>query len=201
MSFFAEIPEPDLTQDVREIRKIPAWVQPSNNELPVAIPLTRILARNPGYALSLLRADVFSSGVMFKLRLDMRYRAAATPAQRDDMHRTLELYGMGRGADADRVRLGLALPGGVTVDSGLQIGYPSWDKEPGSPVLSIRGGGGGGDEMGSTTSIDAWLWPLPEAGVATMHFACAGLGLAEGSTEIDTRVLLDAVEGVLKLEI
>lgn len=201
MSFFAEIPESDLLPEEPEIRKIPAWVEPSSDELPVAVHLGRILARASGHVLSLRRADVYSSGVMFKFRLNSWFDSPVTSGRRDNVYRIVEQYAMGRGDDAQRLRLGLTLPGGVVVDTGLQSGYPSLEEEPANPLLSMRGGGGGGDPHGFVSSIGAWLWPLPEPGDATMHFSCEGLGMPEGSIEIDTRVLFEAAKSVLNVRL
>ena len=180
--------------------KAPAWLEPDADEVPVAVPLMRVLAQADGAVLVLRRADVYSEGVRFVVGVHMRLPANATKEERERMRRVAHDYGFGmsgRGLSGE-LRLGVELPGGATADT-LSRSNIEWDREPEGPSLVSRGGGGGGDEHRWDSRLDAWLWPLPPAGRATLHFVFEGLGIEEGSFEFDTEPLLEAARGVIRL--
>lgn len=74
MPFFAPLP-PEPEPVPREERVPPVWQQPPAHEVPVAVPITRLLARVPGAALTLQRIDVHRDGALFALRTEGDPRA------------------------------------------------------------------------------------------------------------------------------
>lgn len=63
MSFFTPLePEPELPQERRKAPPSPIWLRPPVEDIPVAVPAGRRLARVPGAALHLARIDVHRDG-------------------------------------------------------------------------------------------------------------------------------------------
>ncbi|QBE47451.1 hypothetical protein [Leucobacter triazinivorans] len=197
MSFFTALTDRD--EPDHEETRVPAWIQPSPDEIPVAVPLVRELASAPGAALFLQRADVYSDGIVFVLRLDVRFSSALSPEQRDQL-RGLTGFGHQPADIGQELRVGFAFADDSRVDS---LGDPeaNWDREPEGASLTMLGGGGGGDDHRWTAELQAWLWPLPPAGPADLHFVYGRAGIREGSVEIDLGALVAAAEGVARVRL
>lgn len=199
MSFFTYVPVPDDDDEQSEPTAVPSWVQPSHNEIPVAVPYAKELGRARNVMLVLERADVYAEGVKFILRVEARYPSSMTFAEREALYRALGDRHYWRDRDAmlsDSLRVGLELADGSTVDS-LALTGASWEEKPEGFVLGSFGGSGQGGEQFSTTEEGYWLWPMPPAGIAKLHFAFRGIGIDEGCIDIDTAPLIAAASQVL----
>lgn len=197
MAFFTYLPAlPEADEDQVQI---PAWVHPNQDEIPVAVPLVRELARVPGAALFLQRADVYSEGVSFVFTLRVRLSKDLPESQLEKLRGIDGSFGFGRSrVDPNlELRLGITLPGGAAVDS-FSENRGEWDQKPDGPVLAAMGGGRGGDLTRWASEMSVWLWPLPASGQATLHFAYRGIGIEEGAIEFDTEPLVAAARHVLK---
>lgn len=198
MEFFSTLPpEPRPEQPVAPV--IQAWVQPPQDEVPVAVPMVRRLAQVPGAALTLRRFDVYREGVAIDLRLDIRLEDDLTPERREQLEEMLDPR-THRWGGRDILRLGITLPDGTRAETGPNGRIQSWtlhQGRPEQPQLVMFGGGGSGDAYRWMAEARAWLWPLPPDGALTLHFLAATAGIPEGSVDIASTPLLEAASGVL----
>ncbi|MCV2491146.1 hypothetical protein OF117_17495 [Geodermatophilus sp. YIM 151500] len=154
------------------------------NEVPVALPANRVLARTDDVAAALVGLHVYTTGVSFDLAL--RVRAAAAPSLRVGLNDLL--WDSGR-----RGRLGFLF--GLELADGRRVGNVP-ERAGTDGVLFHQGGGGGGD-----TAVDQswWLSPVPPAGPLRVVVRCDELGLAETVTELDGTAIRRAADEVLTL--
>ncbi len=197
MAFFEPLPPTPAPSQSSAPADVRPWLQAPTDEIPVAVPLVHRLARVPGASLHLRRIDVYRAGVEIILRFDMGVEVGV------DLDRTRELrdfmHPRGfRPEPARQLRIGVKLSDGsradVSADSragarGLEV--------PGGPSLVFTGGGGGGGADRWTSEFRAWLWPLPPAGAMTLHYLFEGIGVSEGSIELDATKLREVSSGVL----
>jgi len=158
-------------------------MSPPENELPVNLPLTVVLARTPDAAVALTGVRVYSAGVSLHLSVRVRVRRGAIAMS--DLHQLLWRHGEGPPA----LLLGLELPDGGRVDNIARHGP--------MPDVVFTQGSGSGNEL----SVDQewWLSPLPLDGPITVVVRCAELGIGETRTEFDGSVLRRAAEDVVEL--
>lgn len=196
MAFFQELP-PDPPQERPKPPPVPEWVHPPANEIPVAVPMARRVTRAPGVALHLRRLDVYRTGVVIDLQFDLR-REPGLDLERGAMVSEL-LHPRGyRPGPAGQLRLGVTLADGTHASADGDFRGRPWSQEPPpAPHLAIMGGGGGGDADHWTSEVRAWLWPLPPAGPLTLHYLFEGVGLDEGSVELDAAEILTASAQVI----
>lgn len=201
MSFFTYLPgEPD--KDDTEARTAPRWWVPSDDEVPVAVPLVRVLGQAQGVAIVLQRADVYSDGIRLVIRTEVRvgrHVTAAAAARFADVSGHAPGLPVSDLSPETALRFGLTLPSGQTLDPWEQ--RIDFETEPDGPVLTGSGGGGGGDARRWSGETTLWLWPLPEPGLAIFHTMYQAAGIEERSFELDLRPLVEAAAGVLQLEI
>jgi hypothetical protein len=187
MSFFAQLP-PEQIEPEPERYEVPVWSQAPRDEIPVAVPMVRCLARVPGAALHLRRLDVYREGVQIELQLDVRREVDMDEAREEIVDGFLNPKRHRYGSDR-QLRLGVTLADGASsaTDSADDWGFLSSDDDqpPTPPRLSIVGGGGSGDAHQWTELFSAWLWPLPEEGPLTLHFISEALRIPEGTTVVD----------------
>lgn len=196
MSFFSTIPEPEPEEDVSAERLAPAWFTPSEDEVPVAVHIGRVLAEQPGVTFVLQRADVYSQGIQFIFLTAVRSTPTLRPADVRALHD--EVSGSYHSTNTRRaLRIGLTLSDGTRLDSYRADGGLDWEQAPSGPVFSLGGGGAFGGSNRITAHATGWLWPLPSPGQATLHFAYTGLGIEEGAIDIDLRPLVEAAAGVV----
>ncbi|SDH53127.1 hypothetical protein [Agrococcus jejuensis] len=175
--FFPPLP-PAPPQTRPTHRATPVWLEPPREELPVALPVLRLLGRSEHAAIHLVRVDVHREGLAFAMRLDVR-------GDDDVLHRLGRLV--------QPFRFGVTLADGT---SSIAAGGGDWhmtlgDEPPESPHLMLRSHGGSGDGSSVVHRHSAWLWPTPPSGALTVHVEAAIVGIAETSTTID--LALDGV--------
>lgn len=202
MSFFTPLePEPELPPERRKAPPSPIWVRPPADEIPVAVPAGRRLARVPGAALHLARIDVHRDGAVISLRFDIRLEDSLSPERRAIVDAFLDPR-----SHRPSVERGLRV-GVTTADGTAELIGPharvfarrmSGDA-PDPPQLTAVDGGGSGDGDHWTSSLGVWLWPLPAEGDVTLHYVSEAVGIPEGSITIDGGPLREAARGVTRV--
>jgi hypothetical protein len=173
MSFFEEIPEPEL--EAREIHPRHAWQGPPAHMVGATVPIDLVLAGNGEVAVVLDRVRAYPTGVLIDITT---LRRAVTDAED-------ALFGM---RQRRSFRFGVELPDGFKIGDGA----------PGDTRRAmLNAQGGGGSELRYTTEY--WLWPLP--GEGTMRVACEWreLDLAESVHEVDTAPIRAAAARAVEL--
>ena len=199
MSFFSNIPAPEPEADDSAEFRAPAWFVPSEDEVPVAVHIGRVLAEQPGVTFVLQRADVYSQGIQFVFLTAVRATSALSRAEFTTLYEAAS--GSFRSNDPRRdLRIGLTLADGARLDSYRGDNGLDWEHAPSGPVFSLGGGGAHGGSHRMSVHSTGWLWPLPAPGQATLHFSYPGLGVDEGSIDIDLPPLVDAAAGVVFIE-
>lgn len=161
----------------------PAWtdrMNPPENEVPVALAWTAVVARSADIAVAVVGARAYGNGIA----LDLAVRARARPDHVHGLFEAVDGYG------TDRLLLGLEYADGRTTSG--PPGPPLDDLPEDAPLLH-HGGGYGGD-----LSVDQtyFLSPLPPAGPVAFYCAWPSMGVAETRTEFDGSGLAEAVRRV-----
>jgi hypothetical protein len=152
---------------------------PPENELPVALPVTALLARTPDAAVAVVGLQVYSTGV--SMTLLVRARRPLSPRR--------GLHELVHGSDGGGLRVGVGLADGRRVASG---GVPRND-----PDLVWQPTGGRGRDR--SVEQGWWLSPLPPDGPLTVVVRCPGLGIGETATELDGAAIRAAAADVVEL--
>ncbi len=166
---------------------------PPDNEVPGAIPFHAVLGRTDEFALALVGADAYSTGVSISMEIRLRH---SNPAD-DELHH--ELYGHHRhGARAGQLLIGFAYPDGRTASN---VAAPPFREmirnldKPQQPTLVQRGGGGGDRAF----SLNMWLAPLPLPGDLTIVVAWPSRGIPETHTTIPAELMAAGVARSVEL--
>ncbi len=168
----------------------PPWVQPSESELGVAVPLREVLASDEGVVIGLIDCVAYSTG--FEFRISVRSK------------RDLDSHEMGFGPPppygpdrSDReLTFGIQFADGSAALTGGRPGpefMAQWKmhaegREPSpsdGPLLMPRGGGGGGKRY----DLTYWVWPLPPEGKLTFLCEWRARGLGPTSHEVDAAAI------------
>lgn len=187
MTFFPpdpEIPEPEETESSQ-----PPWWQAPEDELPVPVPVSELLAVTDHVAIALVGMLVHRDGVQFRVERRLRRNGLPLTEWNELCSVFMEHMSFGGSVDpAGRLRFGVVLADGeeVVADALRFVGYGDPTAEPDGYTLTRReqGGGGGGSTYSSADHL--WLWPLPSAGPIELVMQWPSLGIGE------TRVTLDA---------
>lgn len=155
------------------------------NEVPVPVPLSLVLARTEDLAVVLVRAQAYTSGIAFTLAVRLRH-SRVLPGRRD-LH---ELIG-GWGGRADGLLLGVEYSDGRAASTAGVGRAPAPGSGLGQALLVPAGGGG--SEL--SVDHDYWLTPVPPPGPVTLVLACAGLGIEETAVQLDGDALVQAAAG------
>lgn len=151
--------------------------QQPENEVPVAVPLTAVLARTEALAVVLTSVHACSTG--FGLQVSVRLRQPPAPAD--------DLYGqfMSNAGAGGQFLLGVELSDGRR---GSVLGRPGdWPPQPGlqgsDQEVSLSGTGGGGG--GRSFDQGWWVTPLPPDGPVRLVVRWDAQGIQEEATELD----------------
>jgi len=196
MQFFSERPEGEQDPEPTP-RALPAWIQPPDGEIPVPLAVGRVLARVPSAALLLKRIDVYSSGCEFRIAVAAR-RDRSQPEERwFDILDVIQPMGHHRRRRSGP-RVGVTLADGRTATGDEDRPSLERDERTG-PIVTLRGGGGGGSDQNYEMTYRAWLWPVPPAGALTLHYAWPGLGIDEGGVELDGARVAEAARAAQQI--
>ena len=151
------------------------------NEVPVALPLNRLLGRSDDVAIALVGLHVYSTGLAFTLVVRSR------PSSVEVDRRLQELFW-----DHSPLRGGLFLFGVEFAD-----GRRATNQRTSSEGVVFHPGGG----SGGLSSIDQswWLSPLPPEGPVRVVVRCDPLGIPETVTEFDGSAVRAAAADVVTL--
>lgn len=200
MSFFTPL-EPEPPQERMQAPPTPIWLRPPADEIPVAVPVARRLARVPGAALHLKRIDAHRDGIVVVLRLDIRLEDDLSPERRAEIEALLDPRRHRPGAERG-FRLGVTTAQGSAEQNGMDgrgIVRRMSGEPPQPPQLTIVDGGESGTSDHCTSKVGVWLWPLPAEGDVTLHYVSDAVGIPEGSTTIDGEPLREAARGVVRV--
>jgi len=156
-------------------------MSPPENEVPVVLPVGRLVARTADAAVAVTRLAVYSTGVL----LDLVVRARPDTLRMTDLHSMMWRPGDG----PPGLLLGLEFADGTRVDNNRRQG--SMD----GVTFALQGG------SGNEHSVDQgwWLHPLPPAGPIRLVVRCAALGIDETSVELDGDAVRRAAGEVVEL--
>ena len=182
--------EPEEPQEWRA----PEWMAPPDDELPSVFPLAMILARNERVVLSLLIAEVFSTGV----RLPVTVVQRRTTETIREWNESVNFQGSYSGG-AEDLRFGIQF-----ADGGRAVPPRTWRADmmtvpPEAPALTVNGGGGGGGPTRNETTQQLWLWPLPPAQSFELVLEWRDRGIGETRVTLDGAALAAAASGVQQL--
>jgi hypothetical protein len=156
-------------------------MQRPDNELPVALPANRLLARTDDVAVGLVGLQVFSTGLSFELAVRVRPSA-------DRVGRSLhDLFWAASSQE------GAAFLLGIEFADGRRLSTLQPDAE--GTVLHQAGGGGG------DAAVDQawWLSALPPDGPLTVVVRCDALGIPETVSVLDGTAVRAAAADVVTL--
>lgn len=185
MTFFP--PDPEFPEQEETESPQPRWWQAPEDELPVLLPVSKVLAVTDRVAIALVGVVVHSDGVLLKVERRLR-RNGLPQSEWNELSGAFMEHTYGGRADIEgRLRFGVVLADGekVLADAFFFGGIDPM-AEPEGHVLGRRqqGGGGGGSTYASADHL--WLWPLPPAGPIELVMQWPALGIDE------TRVTFDA---------
>lgn len=161
------------------------------NEAPVAVPVSAVLARTATSAVVLSGVQVFTTGVSLTIGLCCR------PEVLD----SLEDHGIGdllwrHGRRGDRLMFGVEFADGRRASNVSPVVDPFGG--PGDPEgLVLSPGGGGGGQLSADHTW--WISPLPPAGPLRLVVRCDPLGIPDTVTELDGTAVRAAAGGVVTL--
>jgi hypothetical protein len=166
-------PDPDL------LRRLNA----PENEVPVAVPVNRLLARTPDLAVAIIGVQAYTTGIAFELAA--RAREGAVPG----LDRGLGEIFWEQRPGTPRFLLGVEFSDGRRASS---LPFPGRSGD----IVFHQSGGGGGE-----TSVDQswWLSPLPPDGPLRVVARCPVIGLEETVVELDGTAIRRAGESALVL--
>ncbi len=193
MSEFFE-PPPLEEPERREPR--PAWRHAPSGTLPGVVPLQLVLARTDRVAVCVTGLGAYATG----FELELVTMACGESESLDPFlfggHSLRRGLKTGGAIPPEKLRFGIEFADGTKATNTSRPLGPQGVDPPLGPVLSPRGGSGGG-AGNSRQSI--WVWPLPPAG--KLAFVCewpvAGIPLSRH--EIDAQLVLDAVSRAQQL--
>jgi hypothetical protein len=162
-------------------------MNPPENEIPVAVPISTLLARTDDIAIALIDAQAYTSGLRFNLAIRLRHEPRGS--MRHKTYEMLNAYAGGEEAD-EQFLLGVEYPDGRTVTNFGRPGFPGipTDDVPDKPSLSPTGGGGGGRSYDQSY----WLTPLPPAGPLVVVCAWSAFDIPESRTVMDGAAIAEA---------
>jgi hypothetical protein len=164
----------------------PGFVRRMNkpeNELPVALPMNRLLSRTPDVAVALIGLQAYSTGVAFELVA--RARGAEEPGADN---RLGDIF-WERRAGTPQFLLGVQFADGRRASS---LPFPGRSED----IVFHQGGGGGGP---SSVDQEWWLSPLPPEGPLLVVVRCPEIGVEETVVELDGTAIRRAGESAIVL--
>lgn len=180
VSFFPEEPVPVQRAEPQEREVLPAWIAAPVGEVPIALPVTGLLASSQHVAVVLRSVRVHSNGVEFEIQGKLR-KAGASEEQWEDLQGRFSEYGRVGRRNTGRLRVGVLLADGSRALSAPKVEEPEGE----GPKLTRGGGGGTGSDTFQDTDWSFWLWPLPPDGPLALIVDWTAMGLPEQRFEFD----------------
>jgi hypothetical protein len=178
MSFFEEIPGPEIRVEMRPHRQ-PEWAGPPENMVGTTVPFDLVLANTGDLAVVLGGMTAYPTGVLFDIEILRRTY---------DAEEADPFFGGFHFDKPGSFRIGVELPDGHRLGVGR-------GGDTSRAVLSPQGGGGGG----LSYAMDFWLWPLPGEGALRLACEWPDQGLAETIHDLDTAPIREAAARAVEL--
>jgi hypothetical protein len=189
MDFFAQDPpqndEPPVSPEPEP------WRSPPEDELPILVAVSEVLAVGDLVAIVVVGVRVFSTGV--EILIERRARRG-NRSEREWQLAQQEFHGFVERGNPGRLRYGVALGDGqrlVADDRFLEPVEPD-----GGHRLTPTGGGGNGSDRVYTAEDRYWLWPLPPAGPLEIVAQWPAQGLPESRVVLDGTALREVAARV-----
>jgi hypothetical protein len=176
---------------VAHSRQLPAWATESERTVPVDVPFDRVLINTSDLVVFIAAVHVYPSGFSFTLSSQLR---PAASAEVEDIYAEDLTHGFNRpvrGEQAERsLRLGVQFADGRKTALHANLRWPAdpsarRDEPPRMRVGRISSDSGKGDHEISVVG-------LPGEGDVTLFYQWLGLGVPEGSVELDGDALRSA---------
>lgn len=186
MTFFP--PDPEIPEQEEAESELPRWWQAPEDELPVLLPVSEMLALTDHVAVALVGIAVYRDGIQFQVQRRLRRGGLGRTEWNELCGLFMEHMAFGApAAVADRLRFGVVLADGEKVtDANPFFGNGDAMLEPVGHTLTRREQGGGGGGSSYTAADHLWLWSLPPAGQMELVMQWPAFGIPE------TRVAIDA---------
>ncbi|NEK93929.1 hypothetical protein GCU67_07030 [Modestobacter muralis] len=161
------------------------------NEAPVAVPVSAVLARTDTAAVMLSGVQVHTTGVSFTLGLRCRPEAL-------DRFEDRSIGGLlwRHGRRGEQLLFGVELADGRRASNASGEGDP-FGQLGGPEGLVLNSGGGGGGQLAADQTW--WMSPLPPAGPLRLVVRCDLLGIPDTVTELDGAAIRAAADRVVTL--
>lgn len=186
MSFFSEIPQPPVPEQVPQLR--PVWMQP-DHVIPGSVPGELLLIRTDDAAVAIGNIRAYPNG--FEFTAHVRTRGEAKSGQGGPgLNDPFDRFRRRRDTPGDVLQLGVLYADGRR---GATTG--SHDGSRGDLVLSPTGSSGTDRRYDS----NFWVHPLPPDGPVTFVAAWPERGVAETRTELDGAAIHAAVARAVTL--
>jgi hypothetical protein len=177
MSFFGQQAEEGSATPTR----LPAWIRPPANVVPVVVPLGLVLARNQDAAIAVPAVQAYPTGLSLELGIRVR--------QPDGHRRGPQVPVFAYETTSDEfVRLGVQFSDGRKATNLRRPRPPRAGEPPPGPLLTPCGGSGGQGAW----DTPYWLWPLPPPGRLLIVAEWPAYHLSETSAEVDADPILAA---------
>lgn len=198
MSFFppdSELPEEDEFSHPRDPR-----AEAAEDELPVLIPQSLVLARTEYVAIILTALAVHSDGLEFRLQRRLRRHDLSMTEWWEIADVFMEHSPGARAESAKRLRYGLVLGDGTKVVESPFAGRAPEATDGAAddpPSLTRRGSGGGGGTQTYEMQETLWLWPTPPDGRIEVVVQWPAVDIDETHVWVDASTL-SAVRGQVR---
>jgi hypothetical protein len=190
MSGFFEAPPPQPTTESREPR-LPVWYQAPRGELPCAVPLGEVFARNYKAVVGL------AGGLAYTTGFELSFYAFALEARPEI--EPFDREAMQEGDLPDEIlRVGLEYSDGSKLMSTNPRRWPDEDESDEAedrPTMRPQRGTGWHREW----RHDFWCWPLPPPGPLQLVCEWPAMEIALTRYEIDAQLILDAAARAQKI--
>jgi hypothetical protein len=195
VGFFPEEPAPPEQLEQPEREPDPPWLAAPVGEVPVALPVTALLASSEFTAVVLRSVRVYSNGMEFEVQGKLR-KAGASGEEWADLQGRFSEYGRLGRRTSGRLRIGVQMADGSRALSAP--GLPADDDEETGVGyrLTRTGGGGTGSDRFQDTDWSFWLWPLPPDGPLTLVIDWPAMGLPEQQFSFDGNCIGNASQQI-----
>lgn len=149
-------------------------MRPPPDQIPVVVPVNRVLARTAEVALAITAVDAYTTGLTIRLAVRLR----TPPASIRRISQIVTGYVDPNGHPDDRLVLTVGFADGRMATLG---GAAESMSDRGAPTLHPSGGGGGD----RAHDLGCWLSALPPAGDLVLTCTCAPLRIPPTRTILD----------------
>ena len=182
--------EPSAEEMLRIRRRISA----PDNEAPVAVAVSTVLARSPDAAVLLTSAVAYSTGTEFQLSIRTRPNGdrRTTP-----LFQLLHGHGLEEADPNQAFLLGVQFADGRRAMTGSRHGMPPRNDQSGEDEVVLAIGSSSGSD--NTYDLNLWMSPLPPAGPVTLVCRWPELDINETTLTLDGAAIAAAGHAATEL--